>query len=71
MCTIPSYQVFKRVTENCAAYTTVIAGVPGGLVGGQRAYQDQFRGFKSRRVHTRRDFFLHKTVISAKLESVS
>ena len=35
-------------------------GVPGGLVGGPRAYQDQFRGFKSHRVHARRDFFLHR-----------
>ena len=28
-------------------------GIPGGLVliGGLRAYQDQFRGFKSHRVH--------------------
>ena len=30
------------------------------LVGGPRVYQDQFRGFKSHRVHARRDFFLHK-----------
>ena len=37
-----------------------MAGVPGGLVGGPRAYQDQFRGFKSHRVHARRGFFLHK-----------
>ena len=34
-------------------------GVLGGLVGGPRAYQDQFRGFKSHRVHARRVFFLH------------
>ena len=34
--------------------------LPGGLVGGPRAYQDQFRGFKYRRVHTRRDFLLPK-----------
>ena len=40
----------------------VPAGVPGGLVGGPRAYQDQFRGFKSHRVHARRDFFLHKEI---------
>ena len=30
------------------------AGVPGGLVGGPRAHQDQLRGFKSHRVHARR-----------------
>ena len=47
------------------------AGVPGGLVGGPRAYQDQFRGFKSHRVHARRDFFLHTKLISGKRESVS
>ena len=35
-------------------------GVPSGLVGGPRAHQDQFRGFKSHRVHARRDFFLHE-----------
>ena len=34
--------------------------VPGGLIGGPSAYQDQFRGFKSRRVHAGRDFFLRK-----------
>ena len=33
-------------------YTTT--GVPGGLVGGPGAYQDQFRGFKSHRVHARK-----------------
>ena len=27
------------------------AGVLGGLVGGPRAYQDQFRGFEPHRVH--------------------
>ena len=27
--------------------------------GGPRAYQDQFRGFKSHRVHARRGCFLH------------
>ena len=42
----------------------MIAGVPGGLVGCPRAYQDQFRGFKSHRVHihARRDFFLHEEI---------
>ena len=34
-------------------------GIPGGLVGGPRAYQDRFREFKSHRVHARRGFFLH------------
>ena len=40
------------------------AGVPGGFVGGPRAYQDQFRGFKSPRMHARtsRDFLLHKKI---------
>ena len=33
--------------------------LPGGLVGGPRAYQVQLRGFESHRVHTRRDV-LHK-----------
>ena len=42
--------------------TWVQAGVPGGLVGGPRAYQDQFRGFKYHRVHARRDFFLLKKI---------
>ena len=46
-------QVFVRVK-------LLQVGIPGGLVGGPRAYQDLFRGFKSHRVHTRRDFFLHK-----------
>ena len=31
--------------------------VRGGLVGGPRAYKYQFRGFKSHRVHARRDVF--------------
>ena len=48
-----------------------IAGVPVGLVGGPRAYQDQFCGFKYHRVHARKDFFLHKKLISGKRESVS
>ena len=48
-------------------------GVPGGLVGGPRAYQDQFRGFKSHRVHARivRAFSCRKKMISGKRESVS
>ena len=49
-----------------------MSGVPGGLVGGPRAYQDQLRGFKSHRVHAR-GFFLQKkmTINSGKRESVS
>ena len=38
------------------------AGVPGGFVGGPRAYQDQIREFKPHRVHARRDFFSHKEI---------
>ena len=34
-------------------YSQVTEGVPGGLVGGPRTYKDQFRGFKSHRVHAR------------------
>jgi len=49
----------------------VHTGVPGGLVGGPRACQDQFREFESHRVHAHRDFFLHKKLISGKRESVS
>ena len=47
------------------------AGVPGGLVGVPRAYQDQFCGFKSRRVHARRGFFCFSKLFSGKHESVS
>ena len=32
---------------------TVTAGVPGGSVGGPRAYLDQSRGFESHRLHAR------------------
>ena len=46
-------------------------GVPGGLVGGPRAHQNQFRGFKSHRVHARRVFSCMKKMISGKRESVS
>ena len=35
-------------------------GVPGGLLGGRCAYQDQFRKFKFHRLHTRENFFLRK-----------
>ena len=41
-------------------WTIDAAGVPGGLIGGPRAYKYHFRGFKSHRVHTRRGYFLHK-----------
>ena len=37
-----------------------LAGVPGGLVGGPRAYSYQFRGFKSHRVHNRKGFGWHE-----------
>ena len=52
-------------------WVIIQSGVPGGLVGGPLAYQDQYRGFKSHRVHARRDFFLHKKMTSGKRESVS
>ena len=38
---------------------SVTIGVLGGLVGGRRAYYDQFRGFEYHRVHVRECFFLH------------
>ena len=46
-------------------------GVPGGLVGGPRAYEDQFRGFKSHRVNARGFFLQKKKMISGKRESAS
>ena len=54
----------------------VAAGVPGGLVGGPRAYvhtKDQFRGFQSHRVQTRKGVFLHKKILaeSARARTVS
>ena len=49
----------------------IYIGLPGGLIGGPRAYQDQFRRFKSHRVHAGRGVFLHKKMISGKRESVS
>ena len=51
----------------------VMAGVAGGLVGGPRAYYDQFRGFKSHRVHTTYSsgLFIAEEIISGKRESVS
>ena len=36
--------------------------IPGGVVGDPRAHQNQFRGFKSHRLHARRDCFLHTKV---------
>ena len=45
------------------------AGVPGGLVGGPRAYQDKFREFTSHRVHSR--FLKKNNRTSGKRESVS
>ena len=58
-------------TKHVAEYYIAVAGVPGGLVGGPRAYQDQFREFKSHRVNARRDFLLQTKLISGKRESVS
>ena len=48
-----------------------VAGVSGGLAGGPCVHQDQFRGFESYRVHSRRDFLLHEKMTSGKHESVS
>ena len=45
------------------------AGVPGGLIGGPRAYQDLFRGFKYHRVHARRGFLLHNKLVGGRHES--
>ena len=53
------------------SFRDTYAVVLGGLVGGPRAYQDQFRGHKSHRVHARRDFFLYEQMISGKREKVS
>ena len=48
-----SWLEFAQIVRNC--YT-------GGLLGGPRAYQGEFRGFnKSRRVHARKEFVFHKT----------
>ena len=48
-----------------------VIGVPGGLVGGQRAYQDRFRGFKSHRVHMlARTFSCIKKMVSGKCATV-
>ena len=54
----------KAVRRFCAT-EQIHTGLPGGVVGGPRACQNQFlRGFESRRVHApiniNRDFFLHK-----------
>ena len=56
------YDLLQQQQYYCTAvlFRRGIASVPGGLVGGPRAYQDQFRGSKSHRVRDpRRDFFLH------------
>ena len=52
----------KVCNANAIATDGIYIGVPVGLVGGPRPYQDQFRRFKSRRVHARRGFFLHKQI---------
>ena len=49
----------KTRQQNNSTINIGVQCVPGGLVGGPRAYQDQFRGFKSHRVHAR-GFFLQK-----------
>ena len=48
-------------------YTYYISHTDGLVVGGPRAYEDQFRGF-NHRVHARRDFFFDKKMISRKRE---
>ena len=48
---VPCFSPFRLCQENKGK---TIAGLLGGLVGGPRAYQDQFRGFESHRVHARR-----------------
>ena len=45
--------------------------VPGGLVGGPRADQDQIRVVKPHQVHSLWGFFVHEKLISGKRESVS
>ena len=65
------YRVAPAAGESCSVYIYMPhANVPGGLVGGPRAYQYQFRGFEAHRVHARRDFFLHKKLLQAVAESV-
>ena len=53
--------------EWCGIYTTgnslfykdrLMPASPVALVGGPRAHQDQYRGFKSHRVHARKGLFL-------------
>ena len=67
-CMVPGYLVsvvvllevlrVKRTYTLCLySRCSTTACVPGGLVGGPRAHQDQFRGFKSHRVHARRGPF--------------
>ena len=55
----------ERLRKNNAGRSNVFKGtrnVFGGLVGGPCACQDQFRGFKSHRVHARRVFFSLKNI---------
>ena len=47
------------------------AGAPDGLVGDPRVYADQFCGFESHGVHTRRYFFFAYEMSGGKRESVS
>ena len=62
--------VYSPVTALIAMYSRI--GVPGGLVGYPRAYQNQLRDFNSHRVHILAGFFsCIKKLNSAKRESVS
>ena len=47
-----AFYFFQQLAALCRMIvdSPKLTGVPGGLVGGQRAYQDQCRGFKSHRV---------------------
>ena len=54
-----TYQIPFNVLSDSTGVLFQAASVPGDLVGGPRAYQHQFCGFKPHRVHARRDSFLH------------
>ena len=61
------------IEGNTCVCGNIVAGVPVGLVGGPRAYQYQFRGFKSHRVHARivGAFSCIKKMVSGKRESAN
>ena len=70
--------MLSKARSNTAVVQQEVAHayVPGGLVGGPRAYQDQFRGFTSHRVHMLAGTFscmkkLTININSGKRESVS